>query len=277
MGLTEAIIKDRGGISENLKDGDVEATSIQDSDNQPSLLPTTTTTTTMAVPIMLPYPASKDVWACAVDCDRKEYKIGWTGAPQLPNLDSFPDIKDLTTQKVSQSKEKQHCWQNSNLIDYGAYAYVRRLDESCKFSIVKMAHHGDPNRQLLCREFEILKSLDTPSVVRVQQEPLSDENGIIGFYMQRLYKIPVFDLAERLEELKDAIERVHKAGIVFNDVSISNVMLDAQDRITLIDFGFAGRIGEDIPSFFPPWKSRRAQFSVETDNEAYNEVCDLCK
>lgn len=72
-------------------------------------------------------------------------------------------------------------------------------------------------------------------------------------------------------------KRVHEAGIVTNDVSISNVILDTQDKMTLIDFGFAGRIREEVLSFFPPWKSRRAHFLVEIDNEAFDEVCNLCK
>lgn len=111
----------------------------------------------------------------------------------------------------------------------------------------------------------------------MQDEPVSDKDGILGFYMQKLCKINIIELAERLDELKDAIEMVHEAGIVVNDVSISNIMLDAQNNITLIDFGFAGRIGEKVPDFFPPWKSQRALFSVETDYKAFDEICEICK
>ena len=46
--------------------------------------------------------------------------------------------------------------------------------------------------------------------------------------MQELYNINVEELANRLDELKEAIGTVHRAGLVVNDVSISNVMRDAE-------------------------------------------------
>lgn len=163
------------------------------------------------------------------------------------------------------------------MLEYGSYAYVRISDKSSRYPILKIAHHGDARRRFIKREFEMLKLLNTQPVVRLQDEPVSDEDGLFGFRMQRLCKINTVELAERLDELEDAIRRVHATGIAINHVSISNVMLDAQDKITVIDFGFAGRIGEKVRSFFPPWKSRRELFSVETDNEAFIEVCNLRK
>ena len=41
-----------------------------------------------------------------------------------------------------------------------------------------------------------------------------------------LQKIEITELAERLGELKEAIDVVHAAGIVINDISMSNIMLD---------------------------------------------------
>lgn len=230
-----------------------------------------------ALPIMPPYPAGGGDWACGIDYNRTEYTIKWSGAWQPPCLRGFPNIHDLTIQEAYQSDAKRCCWQRSTMLDYGSYAYVRILNKSSRYPILKIAHHGDPNRHFISREFAMLKLCKIQPVVRVQEEPVSDENGLFGFYMQKLCKINRIELAERLDELKDVIKRVHEAGIAINDVSISNVMLDAQDNITLIDFGFAGRIGEKIPSFFPPWKSRRALFSVETENEAFDEICKICR
>jgi len=203
--------------------------------------------------------------------------VRWSGAWQTPSLLSFPNAQDLTIEEACQSDEKRRCWQHSTLLDYGSYAYIRVLDESSEYPIVKMSHDGDAKRLFIRREFEILKSLNTLPVVCVQDEPLSDDGGLFGFRMQKLYSINIVELAERLEELKEAIRMVHKAGIVMNDVSISNVMLDARDKITLIDFGFAGRIGENVPTFFPSWKSQQALFSVETDNVGFDEIHELCR
>ncbi|KAL9123652.1 MAG: hypothetical protein Q9217_006935 [Psora testacea] len=269
-GLIEAVPEEASVIDMGLKDKNIEDTDTKDSGYRSA-------PAHMAFPITPPYPASRGDWACGVDYNRTEYTIGWSGAWQPPNLLGFPNIQDITIQEAYQSDEKRRCWQHSTLLDYGSYAYIRVLDESSEYSILKVAHDGDAQRQFICREFEMLKLLDTQPVVRVRKEPISDKNGLFGFHMQKLYKIKTVELAERLDELEKAIKVIHEAGIAINDVSISNVMLDVQDNITLIDFGFAGRIGEEIPSFFPPWKSRRALFSVETDNEAFNEICNLCK
>ncbi|KAI9799440.1 MAG: hypothetical protein M1825_004540 [Sarcosagium campestre] len=226
---------------------------------------------------MVPYPASGGGWACGVDYNRKEYVITWSGDWQVPSLLDFPNIRDVTLQEAHESDEKRRCWQHSTMLDYGAYGYIRVVDESSQYPILKLAHGNDAERLFISREFEMLKLLNNHPVVRVREEPISDEHGLIGFRMQKLYKINLRELSERLDEFEDAIKRVHEAGIAINDVSISNVMLDANDKITLIDFGFAGRIGERIPSFFPPWKSQRALFSVETDIEAFQEIRNDCE
>ncbi len=270
MGLTEAVTEEASVIDLGLKDAKVDNTGTTDSGHRSA-------PANMAFPITPPYSASGGDWACGVDYNRKEYTTRWSGAWQPPSLLGFPKIQELTIQEAYQSDEKRRCWQHSTILDYGSYAHIRILDDSSQYPILKIAHHGDAERQFISREFEMLKMLNTQPVVRVQEEPISDEDGLFGFHMQKLYKINTVELAKRLDELEDAIKRVHEAGIAINDISISNVMLDAQDKITLIDFGFAGRIGEEVPSFFPPWKSRRALFSVETDNEAFEEICSLCK
>lgn len=270
MGLTEAAPMEAILMDAKLKDPNIDNTNTTDDSHRSALA-------NMALPIMPPYPAGGGDWACGVDYNRTEYTIQWSGAWQPPCLLAFPNIQDLTIQEAYQSDAKRRCWQHSAMLDYGSYPYVRIIDKASRYPILKIAHYGDANRHFISREFEMLKLLKSRPVVRVQEEPVSDENGLFGFHMQNLCKINRIELAERLDELKDAIERVHETGIAINDVSISNVMLDAQDNITLIDLGFAGRIGETVPSFFPPWKSRQALFSVETGNEAFDEICKICK
>ena len=270
MGLSEVIREEASAIDTNDKDTEVDNTDVKDNSLRPA-------PANMAFPITPPYAASGGDWTCGVDYNRKEYTTSWSGGWQTPSLLGFPNIQGLTIQEPYQSDEKRRCWQRSTLLGYGSYAYIRILNESSRYPILKIAHQGDAKRHFISREFEILKLLNTQPIVRVQEEPVSDENGLFGFYMQKLCKINIVELAERLDELEDAIKKVHGAGIAINDVSISNIMLDAQDKITLIDFGFAGRIGEEVPHFFPPWKLQRARFSIETDNDAFDEICKLCK
>lgn len=231
----------------------------------------------MAYPITPPYATSSNRYACGIDYHRKEYVIGWSGPWQTPSLVGFPQIQDLAVREVCQSVERQRCWQESELLAYGSYAYVRVCDKPSEFPILKISHAGDAKRLFIRNEFEILKSLNSLPVVRVHGDPISDKGGLFGFRMQELYEINVDELAKRLDELKEAIRTVHRAGIVINDVSISNVMCDAEGNIRLIDFGFAGRIGHKVPAFFPPWKLQQSIFSIEIDNKGFEEIVAICK
>ncbi|KAI9889124.1 MAG: hypothetical protein M1814_005786 [Vezdaea aestivalis] len=234
------------------------------------------TSANIAQPVTPPYPVSGGDWAYKVDFQRKECMVQWSGAWEPPCLLGFPNIINLTIHEVYQNEEMRRCWQRSTVLDYGSYAQVRTLDGSSHYPILKIAHRSDPKRHFISREFDMLRSLKSQPVVRVRKGPVSDEDGLLGFYMQKLYKINMADLSERLDELQDALRMVHEAGVVINDVSVSNVMVDEHDKITLIDFGFAGRIGQEVPFFFPPWKARRTLFSVESDDEAFQEVRNLC-
>ena len=269
-GLTEATPEESSVTEMDLKDTHIDDSSAKGGGHVP-------VPASVAFPITPPYPGRGDDWACGVDYNRREYTIRWAGDWQCPSLLSFPNIQDLTIHEVHQSDEKRRCWQHSTMLEYGSYAYIRIFDEPSLYSVLKIAHRGDAKRQFISREFEILKLLNTQPVVRVHEEPLSDQDGLFGFQMQELYKINTSELAKRLDELEYAIKKVHEAGIAINDVSISNVMLDAQNRITLVDFGFAGHIGEEFPSCFPSWKSLGEFFSVETDNKAFHEICNLYK
>lgn len=58
-------------------------------------------------------------------------------------------------------------------------------------------------------------------------------------------------------KLLDIIEKVHRAGVVFNDLKMDNIMVANNDRpaenLVLIDFGLASRFkgenGEHIPQY----------------------------
>ncbi|KAI9707059.1 MAG: hypothetical protein M1836_000019 [Candelina mexicana] len=217
----------------------------------------------------------KNTWFCGVDYQRTEYKLEWSGSMNVPNLSGFPNIEGLKVEKVNQSAEVRHCWQVSTLLDYGSYAQIRILDSSAEFPVMKLAHHLDVRRQYIENESNILKSLRSLPVVQVHSDPLEDENGIFGLRMQLLQRIEIDTLVERLDEVKEAVDKVHEAGVIINDISPSNVMLDQDDNITLIDFGFAGRNGASVPDYFPRWKAERPVFSLETDVEDLKKMSQL--
>jgi serine/threonine protein kinase len=101
----------------------------------------------------------------------------------------------------------------------------------------------------LRREFEALRSLDDPHIVRVRDlEVAADEAAIILDYVpgrslaDRLATGPRFQPAEAVDVARDiaaALAAAHAAGIVHRDVTPGNILLDPTDGARLTDFGIA--------------------------------------
>jgi serine/threonine protein kinase len=103
-------------------------------------------------------------------------------------------------------------------------------------------------RDRFLEEARILATLEgVPSIVRVYD--FLEANGTAYMVMglargdtldQRLKsvgKLPAATVERLLGRLLDGLEQVHKAGFLHRDVKPANIILDAEDRPTLIDFG----------------------------------------
>jgi serine/threonine protein kinase len=101
----------------------------------------------------------------------------------------------------------------------------------------------------LKREFEALRSLDEPHIVRVRAlEIADDEAALILDYVagqslaDRLASGPRLQPAEAVAIARDiaaALTAAHAAGIVHRDVTPGNILLDATAGARLTDFGIA--------------------------------------
>ncbi|KZF21679.1 hypothetical protein L228DRAFT_248402 [Xylona heveae TC161] len=65
--------------------------------------------------------------------------------------------------------------------------------------------------------------------------------------MERLSSMDINTAAEYIPEVKKAVNDIHQAGVVHYDISPSNLMFNKENAITVIDFGRAGYIGQQIP------------------------------
>ena len=187
----------------------------------------------------------------------------------------FPLVDDASVTLIPHSKRINELWATSEVLAYGADSHIRVLD-SCRdeFSVCKVAIN-DRQRRLLQEEFSILQHLSSKDipVVRVQQEPLTDEQGIFGFRMERLSNIDIDNAAEYISEIAKAFEEVHQSGVVHNDISPSNIMLNQKGLVTIIDFGRAGYIGQVVPSIKSVRKPKEGGiYSVESDNDSLKRV-----
>jgi len=121
---------------------------------------------------------------------------------------------------------------------------------------IKLPHpemEGDPVLfDRFNREEEIGKKLDHPGVVQVlNDEERSRRYMVLEWVDGRLLR-QVLNQAkilppERAIKLTlgicDALDYIHRQGVVHRDLKPENIMVDAEDRTKLIDFGIAANAG----------------------------------
>jgi serine/threonine protein kinase len=101
------------------------------------------------------------------------------------------------------------------------------------------------------REAEIGKALDHPGVMKVMDD---DEHSNVymvmewveGTLLRKLLsqgKVPPERAAKIAIAICDALEYIHTHGVVHRDLKPENIMIDAEDRIKLIDFSIASKAG----------------------------------
>lgn len=117
---------------------------------------------------------------------------------------------------------------------------------------LKVYHRrGRAERTRLLVEARMAARLEHPGVVRVfdLDEPLaaiSMERVLGGSVRQALTKggLPLARIVRVFHTTAEALAHIHAAGIVHRDVKPSNMLLRADDRVVLTDFGVACRAGE---------------------------------
>ena len=73
-----------------------------------------------------------------------------------------------------------------------------------------------------------------------------------------------------------AVAGIHQSSVVHHDISPSNLVLDHEKFIRVIDFGRAGYIGEGVPSHMKDIKSpANAIFSIGSNKNALKETIGI--
>jgi serine/threonine-protein kinase len=102
------------------------------------------------------------------------------------------------------------------------------------------------------REIEIGERMDHPGVMKVLDSGEAGEVYMVmewveGRLLRRVMsenrKLPMARACAITIAICDALDYIHRNGIVHRDLKPENIMIDAQDRIKLIDFGIAGKAG----------------------------------
>ena len=102
------------------------------------------------------------------------------------------------------------------------------------------------------REGEIGEKMDHPGVMRVFGEPDHSriymvmewvEGRLLRQVLGEQGKLPPERAIRIAIAICDALDYIHRNGVVHRDLKPENIMVDGEDRIKLIDFGIAGKEG----------------------------------
>jgi serine/threonine-protein kinase len=144
----------------------------------------------------------------------------------------------------------------------GMASIFRAQDESGRKVAIKVPHpemEADPVfYDRFRREQEIGEKLDHPGVMKVY--PAADhsqfymamewvDGRLLRQLMNEQKKFPPERAVRIAVQIASALEYIHAHGVAHRDLKPENIMVDAQDRIKLIDFGIAAKVGSKRLTF----------------------------
>jgi serine/threonine protein kinase len=172
---------------------------------------------------------------------------------------------DLVITDLQFSDTKSELWRRSKLLGYGSDACVR-LEGDSEFPIIKLAHPKPEHRLRIQDEFRVMRKLSHLSfVAKISSEPLTDEEGILGFRLELLDKVEDEEATARKEEILTLLAELHRAGYCHGDLQFRNVMKRKDGDLVLIDFGYAGALGEAVPGHVPRYMNRSRVYRAQPD------------
>lgn len=99
------------------------------------------------------------------------------------------------------------------------------------------------------READIVQRLKHPHIVNIRSHGMIDgvyfiameymAKGSLADLFETPHTVPLKVLSQYLIDIAGALGHAHDAGIVHRDIKLANVLLDANDRVGLSDFGIA--------------------------------------
>jgi len=102
------------------------------------------------------------------------------------------------------------------------------------------------------REQDIGQKLDHPNVMKVMPNDHASqvymvmewvEGRLLRQILVEKRKLPIERAVDLTKKICDALDYIHRHGVVHRDLKPENIMVDDEDHVKLIDFGIAGHEG----------------------------------
>jgi hypothetical protein len=216
-------------------------------------------------------------YTCIVEHRNKPYSITWSGSAKQPDITQL-SANDWKCKQVDLGLEMSDIWSDSMFISYGADASLR-CSHLGPYPIIKLAHHGEEFRLRIQHEFEIIQDMTRIAmslpIPKVDEHPLLDDQEVYGYRLEYLFCLERNELLRRLPEIRQAVRQLHEAGFSHGDLSQSNVMKNKEGAIVLIDFGYAGKIGTQVPLSVPRWVYEDGIVAIDADQQALERLSEL--
>ncbi len=139
------------------------------------------------------------------------------------------------------------------LVGHGGFADVYQarhvyLETDIAIKVLKM-HIEQDDRQNFLKEAQIVASLDHPHIIRVLDFGMKGSvpylvmsyapHGSLREHYPRGNKPSFATILTYLRQLADALEYIHKQGLIHQDIKPENILLGKNHEILLSDFGIA--------------------------------------
>lgn len=113
----------------------------------------------------------------------------------------------------------------SGILNFGVYSLPQHLHSESDFLVVRISSTHADSRKRKQNELRVLRTpTEIRTTVQIHEEPLLDDQGIFGFRMEYLNKIPIQDRAGFIGQARDAAEEVCRARFAHGDLSFSNAV-----------------------------------------------------